>query len=329
MRRRQVNRLTRRVIQPLLLVVPAILMSSVGIGVEGVSQRVFSSPRAAGDALAAALKADDESALATILGGNSRSLLDSGDPVADQREYGRFVTAYEDAHDWTDSGTGTSILEIGEKGWPFPVPLVGGENGWRFDSERGADEILNRRIGRNELGTIQACLAFVDAEREYYQRNPRGRATLEYARFILSREGKKDGLYWERSGDAAPSPLGWAYASARSQGYSLEHGKAEPFHGYLYRVLHAQGAQAPGGAYEYTEGDEMTRGFALIAWPAKYGASGVMTFIVNQLGLVYEKDLGSETGTVAAKLAVFDPDETWAIVPADAQALPDAAGVGG
>jgi len=289
---------------------------------EGAVQRAFSSPGAAGEALVAALKADDPAALSQVLGSSVVSLLTSGDPIADQQEYRRFVSAYDLDHHWSALEEGTAMLAVGKDGWPFPIPLVDGEGGWHFDGARGADEIVNRRIGSNELGAIQACLAFVDAEREYYRRNPRGREMPEYARFIPSGEGEKDGLYWESAAGETPSPLGRAYAVARSQGYAYDQGESKPFHGYLYRVLHAQGPAAPGGAYDYVQGDEMTRGFALVAWPAKYDASGVTTFIVNQLGLVYEKDLGPETGKIAKSLPTFDPDDSWAVVPSNARALP-------
>ena len=196
-----------------------------------------------------------------------------------------------------------------------------GQSGWRFDTSEGAEEILNRRIGRNELDAIQACLAFVDAERDYYQRNPRKQSRPEYARFLLSSKGQRDGLYWQSSSSEAPSPLGAIYAQARSDGYSPEQGAGRPYHGYLYRVLHAQGPNAPGGARNYIKADAMTGGFALIASPAEYMSSGVMTFVVNQTGLVYQKDLGPDTENLAADIQMFNPDATWALVSTSALRL--------
>ena len=299
----------------------ATLWSDAGDG------QLFASPAAAGNALVAALERRDEDALERILGHGSKALLTSGDPVMDQNQHELFVRKYEAQHAWITWADGVAVLEIGHDAWPFPIPLVeekidwlGHESGWRFDTPEGAGELLNRRIGRNELHTIQACLAFVDAEREYYQRNPPQRAVREYARFILSSPGEKDGLYWPTSADETPSPIGTLYAAAQDAGYSPTQGGGKPYEGYFYRVLHAQGPNAPGGAYDYIEDGAMTGGFALIASPASYGASGIMTFLVNQLGLVYEKDLGAE---IAGAIETFDPDDSWAPVPADALALPD------
>ena len=317
MRETQVNQLSRDAIFILLTATLALVISCRTLTIELGEGQAFSSPQAAGDALLAALKSDNTDALAKILGKGSEPLLTSGDPVINREQREQFVSAYDLEHSWTAWSEGVAVLEIGENGWPFPIPVLEGKGGWRFDTAEGAGEILNRRIGKNELDTIQACLAFVDAEREYYLRNPRNRVTPEYARFILSNKGEKDGLYWATSGDEAPSPLGALYAAARSEGYSPTQGVGKPFHGYLYRALHAQGANAPGGAYHYIEGEEMTGGFALLSSPAKYGASGIMTFLVNQIGLVYQKDLGSKTEKIAAAMKTFDPDDTWTLIPAE------------
>jgi hypothetical protein len=319
----RVKQVTRLAICTSLTSVLVVVMACRSVvSPEANATQAFASPEAAGEALVAALQSDDPRAVVDVLGGAAEELLKSGDAVDDQRQIEKFVTSYHLAHSWTSPRTGTATLEIGEDRWPFPIPVVENDGTWRFDLEQGADEILNRRIGRNELDTIQSCLAFVDAEREYYQRNPRGRPLPEYAGFILSSPGEKDGLYWETAAGEAQSPLGPIYAAASSQGYALAQGKGQPFHGYRYRVLHAQGARAAGGAYDYRVGDDMTRGFALIAWPAKYDASGVMTFLVNQLGVVYQKDLGPETAALTTTLASFDPDESWSVVPAAALALP-------
>ena len=288
----------------------------------GDAVRTFSDPPAAGEALVAALRADDEVALMDILGRDAKSLLESGDAVDDESERRRFVRMYDQVHWWSSSGAGFAVLEIGPRAWPFPVPLVRTDGGWVFDLAQGADELLNRRVGRNELGAIQAALAFVDAENEYYERNPGGQPPARYARSILSRPGQRDGLYWDTKPGEPSSPLGPLFAGAREQGYTPSAGAGKPFHGYHFRVLHGQGSNAPGGAYDYIVDGAMTRGFALVAWPARYGSSGVMTFLINQFGVLYEKDLGADTASVAGEMTVFDPDQTWAIVSPDAQLLP-------
>ena len=329
MKRIESGRRARRAALLLAGAASALALSCSTLGTDLDGGRPFASPEAAGEALVAALKSDDEGAVEAILGHGSEALTTSGDPVMDRNQNARFVALYDARHSWIDWAPGVAVLEAGENAWPFPIPLVeskgnwwGRRGGWRFDTPEGAGEILNRRIGRNELNTIQACLAFVDAEREYYARNPQGSAVPAYARFILSSEGEKDGLYWPTSGDEAPSPLGPLYAAARDEGYTPAQGAGKPFEGYFYRVLDAQGASAPGGAYGYIEEGAMTRGFAMVASPAKYGASGVMSFLVNQLGLVYQKDLGPETEKIAVSMETFDPDESWALVPAAALALP-------
>jgi len=313
----------------LAVITSALALSCSTLGTDLHEGRAFASPEAAGEALIAALKSGDEDAAEAILGHGSEALIRSGDAVMDRNQNARFVALYDARHSWIDWAPGVAVLEAGENAWPFPIPLVeskgswwGRRGGWRFDTPEGAGEILNRRIGRNELNTIQACLAFADAQRDYYARNPQESAVPAYARFILSSEDKKDGLYWPTSTDEAPSPLGPLYAAARNEGYTPAQGAGKPFEGYFYRVLDAQGASAPGGAYGYIEDGAMTRGFAMVASPAKYGASGVMSFLVNQLGLVYEKDLGPETEKIAVSMETFDPDDSWALVPAAALALP-------
>lgn len=287
---------------------------------EEVDPQTFASPESAGKALAAAAREDDGK-LTAIFGPNTGDLLSSGDPVADRRRRERFVAAYEKKHGWVPAAGDEMILNVGEKDWPFPIPLVDTKDGWRFDTKRGAEEILNRRIGRNELGAIQACLAFVDAEREYFQRAPMGGAS-QYAQFIASSEGKKNGLHWDVKEGEEPSPLGALFSAARAEGYDPKQGSGEPYHGYVYRVLLEQGDDANGGELDYVVDGKMTRGFALIAWPAKYDASGVMTFLVNQTGVVYEKDLGPDTAELARKIEEFDPDESWDVVSAEARRPP-------
>jgi hypothetical protein len=221
------------------------------------------------------------------------------------------VQAYEEAHTLVQSGDTKVILQVGKDEWPFPIPLVKDNTSWRFDSKAGKEEILNRRIGRNELDVIQVCLAYVDAQREYYMRNPQHVALLQYATKFMSTKGKRDGLYWETTADEPPSPLGPFLARARSEGYNPTAGKLTPYHGYYYKMLTGQGPKAPGGAYDYVVRGQMVGGFAMVAYPAQYGSSGIMTFIVNHDGVVYEKDLGPNTPALAQAMTKFNPDETW------------------
>jgi hypothetical protein len=205
------------------------------------------------------------------------------------------------------------ILTVGRDEWPMPIPLVRDAAGWWFDTSRGREEILNRRIGRNELSAVQVCLAYVDAQREYYVRDPDGDALLQYAQRFRSTPGKRDGLYWDVRPDEAPSPLGALVARAEAAGYPTKRpsGGRIPYWGYYYRIVKAQGSHAPGGAYDYVVRGNMIGGFALVAYPAEYGASGVMTFIVSHDGIVYQKDLGPGTAAAVRALTLFDPDPSW------------------
>jgi hypothetical protein len=278
-----------------------------------VSQKDFASPEEAAQALVTAAKAKDTHALLEVLGADAEPVIDSGDPVRDHHARERFLQAYEAAHTFENGAEGTTQLQVGPDKWPFPFPLQQHGARWSFDSSAGADEIVNRRVGENELDAIQACLAFVDAEREYYSRNPTGEPLLQYAQKLASSAGHKDGLYWPTSGDEPQSPLGEKFARARSEGY-FEKGVAagQGYRGYIYRLLTAQGPSAAGGAFDYLVNGKMIGGFALLAFPVEYGNSGVMSFIVNHDGVVYSKDLGSDTAKVASAIAAFDPDSSWA-----------------
>jgi hypothetical protein len=205
------------------------------------------------------------------------------------------------------------ILHVGNGDWPFPIPVVKKGDHWLFDTMAGKEEILNRRIGRNELNAIQVCLAYVDAQREYVLKDRDGDKLLEYAQKFISREGEKNGLYWEAKEGEPQSPLGPLIAKAAGEGYAGRKpgGKRNPYHGYYYRILKAQGKNAPGGEYDYMVSGKMIGGFALVAYPAEYGNSGVMTFIVNHDGVVYEKDLGKDTEKIATAMKKFNPDRTW------------------
>lgn len=295
----------------------AVLLLIVTAACSSGTQRDFSSIDDAVGALVAAARSDDTSALLRVLGKETETALDSGDRVQDRNARERFVRAYEAEHTLSRDSTGATTLLVGTDHWPFPFPLVQDNGRWRFDSDAGTDEIVNRRVGANELATIQSALAFVDAEREYYMRNPQQSSLLQFSQRLVSAKGQKDGLYWPTTGADEPSPLGEAFARAQSEGY-FENGAAknEPLRGYIYRLLTAQGPHAEGGAYEYLVGDQMIGGFALIAVPAEYGRSGVMTFTVNHDGVVFSKDLGPDTHTAARDIQTFDPDPTWQREPA-------------
>jgi hypothetical protein len=295
-----------------LIFAAALSLASLPATPAAEAQKTFATPEDAAKALAAAAGAGDAKALESILGPGSGSLVRSGDAVADRRGRERFAKAYAEANRIEQQGDAKAVLLVGMDEWPMPIPLVKGADGWRFDTKAGREEVLNRRIGRNELSAVQAMLAYVDAQREYYLRNPRNDKLLHYAQKFDSARGKRDGLYFPTKAGEKPSPLGPLFASARAQGYTKEgDGMPDPYHGYRYRILKRQGPDAPGGAYDYVVQGRMIGGFALIAWPASYGSSGVMTFVVNHDGVVYEKDLGPDTAAAAGKITRFNPDKTW------------------
>jgi hypothetical protein len=275
-------------------------------------QKHFTSAENGVQALIAAAKAGDLKSMLDVLGPAARPLITSGDPVVDRNERERLANAYEESHSIVMSDDRKAVLQVGKDDWPFPIPLVKDETGWRFNSRAGQEEIVNRRIGRNELAVIEVCRAYVDAQREYYLQNPQGNTLLQYAQRFASTDGERDGLYWAtKPGDDA-SPLGPLVADARGEGYRKgERGKPIPYHGYYYRILKAQGPDAPGGAYDYVVHGKMIGGFALVAYPASWGNSGVMTFIANHDGVVYQKDLGPNTAAVARAMMQFNPDTTW------------------
>jgi hypothetical protein len=276
------------------------------------SQRNFASPEAATRALADAVRDNDSRKIYATLGSGSGRLIRSGDPVEDERGREAFLAAYKEAVKIEREGDASARVFVGSHEWPFPFPLVHTAAGWRFDARSGAKEILNRRIGRNELNAVQVCLAYVDAQREYVLKDRDSDGVLEYAQKLISAPGKRDGLYWQSAQGELPSPLGPLVAKAHSEGYGKAQGdRAQPYHGYLFRILTGQGPRAAGGAYDYVVDGRMIGGFALVAWPARWRASGVMTFIVNHDGSVYSKNLGPHTPTIAARMTVFDPDGTW------------------
>jgi len=272
-------------------------------------QQRFKSPEDAAVALVQATKAGDPKAIARILGPGGEDIASSGDAVADAAMRQRFASAYDTKHSIVSKDDHTAIMEIGNEDFPFPIPLVRKGEDWRFDTAAGRQEILYRRIGRNELNAIQACLAYVDAQREYAGYDRTGTGAGVYAQRIISHDGKKDGLYWPSGQGEPESPLGEFVARAAAQGY--KGGARAPYHGYFYRILTRQGANAPGGELDYVVRGKMIGGFALVAYPAEYGNSGVMTFVVNHRGTVYEKDLGPRTEAIAGHILSFNPDQTW------------------
>jgi hypothetical protein len=297
----------------LVIVVIAYLTATV-TGSAATQSRVFSSPEEAVRAFLAAVTAHDQKELLQVFGPEAAPILNSGDPISDREAGERLVKSYEEANRLEKEGDGKVIIHVGKDDWPFPIPLVRYNSGWRFDTNEGREEIINRRIGRNELDVIQVCLAYVDAQREYYQRNPQSDPLLQYAQKFVSTKGKRDGLYWEAKDNEAPSPLGPLAAQARAEGYKSGAGKPVPYHGYYYKILTRQGPNAPDGSYDYTVRGKMIGGFALVAYPAQYGNSGVMTFIVNHDGVVYQKDLGKNTASLAQAMTRFDPDKSWTTV---------------
>ena len=283
---------------------------------EVIEPRVFATPEEASRTLVDAAEKGDTKALVQVLGGEAEEVIHSGDPVEDEDARAQFVKLYREKNRVQTVSDSEAVLHVGADDWPFPIPIVKEEGGgWVFDVAAGKEEILDRRVGKNELDTIQTCLAIVDAQREYVRIDPDQDGVLEYAGRILSSPGKKDGLFWKTGEGEEESPLGPLVAIASAEGAGRR-APGDPYHGYFYRVITAQGADAPGGAYDYDVKGNLVGGFALIAWPAEYGSSGVMTFITNHDGVVYQKDLGDDTEAEVEKIKAFNPDRTWMKVEA-------------
>jgi hypothetical protein len=301
-----------------LVVAGAFLLAACARKAEDPSS--FNTPEEAVTAFVTALQKDDLPALQKLLGPGSEDLLSSGDAVQDNASRDRFLAAYGTKHSLEAAGGDTMTLVIGDNDWPFPIPLVKKDGKWRLDGAAGADELVYRRVGRNELGAIAVCLGFVDAQNEYASEGRDGDPAGVYAFKLISDEGMHNGLYWPTAGDEPPSPAGPFVAAAAEEGYRAGETRT-PYHGYYYRMLYAQGPNANGGAKEYFVDGVLTGGFALVAWPADYGSSGVQTFIVNQDGVVFQKDLGEDTANVVETIKAFDPDSSWtAVTPQDLEA---------
>lgn len=287
------------------------LLVSAAIAV-AATQRTFASPQEAVDALAQAVKANDQAALHVIFGPDADEVISSGDTVADAHNREVFNTAYGESSRLDIEGDAQATLVIGKDEWPMPIPLVREGGRWHFDTQKGANEILARRIGRNELSAMKTCLAIMDAEREYATRDLDADGVPEYAAHFVSEPGKRDGLYWPTSANEPPSPLGALLAAAADEGYARPGARTlEPYNGYYYRILTQQGKNARGGARDYEVKGKLMGGLALLAYPARYGASGLATFMVSDDGVIYEKNLGPETQAIVSKIAAFDPDASW------------------
>jgi hypothetical protein len=295
-------------------------LSATGAENTPPAARRFKSPEDAVAALRQATAAADTNALRQVLGPGAEDL-ENPDRVQATNELKTFSSALAETNHLLRVSDTVIVLEVGDDLWPFPVPIVKDGGTWSFDTEVGKSELLNRRVGKNELATLPVMRAYVDAQREYASSDHDGDGVLEYAQRLVSSPGKEDGLYWPTDLESEESPLGPLVAYAQAEGYSpelrdedpeLERG---PYHGYYFKILTRQGPHAPGGKYGYMINGNMIAGFALVAWPAEYGVSGVMTFIVNQQGRVYQKDLGPKTSSLAGKMSTYDPDPSWTLSP--------------
>jgi len=278
-----------------------------------VDQKTFASPAEAIHALVKAAEDGNQDEMLAVLGDDGKDLVYSGDPVQDKTGMEKFVKSYKTKHAIVTEDDKTRILQVGPNDWPMPIPIVNDGGKWRFDTAAGKEELLYRRIGRNELGAIAACRGYIDAQKDYAAEGHDGLPAGIYAQRLMSSSGKQDGLYWETAEGEPISPAGPFLAEAGGQGYEGEGlgGKSHPYHGYLYRILKAQGAAAKGGAKNYLSDGNLSGGVGLVAYPAEYKVSGVMTFVINQDGVAYEKDLGEKTAEIAKAMTEYNPDSTW------------------
>lgn len=293
-----------------MAVLGIMLIAATEGGAAGPSQKTFLSADDAVKTLIDAVKTDNVKELNAIFGPQGKKILSSGDPVQDKAARKRFLDAFEEKNALIQQGDSKTVLQLGNDDYPFPIPVVKKKGKWLFDTRSGEQEIRNRFIGRNELDTIQTCLAYVDAQREYALKDHDNDGFHEYAQNFISSPGKKDGLYWEAKEGEDQSPLGDFFAKAAEEGY-VRGKNPIPYHGYYFKILTAQGASAPGGAFDYIADRKMIGGFALVAHPAQYGTSGIMTFIVSYDGIVYQKNLGKNTANIARNMKVFNPDTSW------------------
>jgi hypothetical protein len=271
----------------------------------------FASPEEAEQALVGALRTGDTQRLLSIFGSEGEEIIFSGDEVSDRQRYQKLLSAYEEKHSLQVDNEDSRTMVVGKDEWPFPIPIVREEGTWAFDAEAGKEEILNRRIGQNELSAIQVCKAIGDAQQEYALRDPDSDGIHAYAQQFPSDPGKHNGLFWPTAEGEEPSPLGELIVAAVAEGYKRKEGGPTPYHGYCYRILREQGPNAPGGALAYVANGKMILGYALVAYPAEYGNSGIMTFIMGADGVVYQRDLGEDTEKLGLAMKVFNPGEGW------------------
>ena len=310
-----VGKLGTRVAELAVLTLAILSISSHPLAFAATNQsepRVFRSPGSAAAALVEAARTDDLKEMTAILGSDAKEIISSGDPVADNNAREEFTRRYDQMHRLAYDDQGRVILYIGSENWPLPIPIVKRGDGWVFDSAAGEEEMLYQRVGKNELFTIDVLEELADAQDEYASREHDASGVAQYAQTIFSSPGKKNGLYWPAKEGEPESPIGPLIADATAQGYQRDpSGRPAPFHGYYYKVLTGQGADAPGGASDYVVDGKMTRGFAFLAYPADYRASGVMTFMIDKAGVVVEKDLGPDTEKLAPAITTFNPDSSW------------------
>jgi len=293
-----------------LVTVAVFMLAVVSVSqAESIKQKSFHSPEEAVASLVTAVRAHDLSEMLAILGPGSKELISSGDEASDRTGREKFLKAYHEKNTLQRKSADTMILCVGTDNWPMPIPIVKKGSTWGFDTQKGRREILNRRIGRNELHVLEVLHAYVDAQHEYATKDCGGGGKVEFAQRLISTEGKHDGLYWEAKEGEEESPLGPLVALAAKEGYANPN--LQPFHGYYFKILKGQGKHADGGAYNYVIKGKMILGFAIIAYPAEYGNSGVMTFMVNQQGIIYQKNLGKDTKRTAEATKIFNPDKTW------------------
>jgi hypothetical protein len=274
-------------------------------------QKVFGSPEEAMKALVETARSGERKDVLAILGPEGEDIISSGDEVADKNTLEQFVKSYQEKVDFVKEKEEWVSVIMGKDNWPFPIPIVKKGEGWMFDTKAGREEVLNRRIGSNELSAIRVCLGYVDAQQEYASTDREQDGIIQYAQKFASDTYRRNGLYWEPAEGEIPSPVGPFAARAAAEGYRRAADKPTPYHGYYYKILKGQGKSAPGGAYHYVINGHMVAGFALVAWPAEYGVSGVMTFLVNQNGTVYEKDLSPKTEGIVKAMTLYNPDRTW------------------
>jgi Protein of unknown function (DUF2950) len=296
---------------PPVAILLLVLIAPLALAQQG-NEKTFATPGDATLALYTAVKSGDTQTVAAIFGSSSNDILHTGDDVADKNMADNFIRRYEQMHRVVIEPDQTATLYIGAENWPFPVSIVKNSSGaWYFDTESGKKEILQRRVGTNENDAIEILHALVDAQNDYASQTHDDDKTKHYALKFISDEGKQNGLYWKTADNAPQSPIGPLLVSATNEGYTPQQGKQAPFHGYFYRILTKQGAAAKGGARDFVVDGKLARGFAFVAYPAAYRNSGVMTFIVNQDGVVYEKDMGPQTSETAAAMKEYNPDGTW------------------